>query len=76
MDDTAQRRQRAEQDLKQRRLKKQLSEKARTHIDEAHRLEEQANIQKMSTEDQMLYHYMVAISTVLEQDYDIFLDRE
>jgi hypothetical protein len=54
----------------------QLGEEARTHIQQARDLESQADLSKLSTEDQMLYHYMQAIVSVLEQEYDILLESK
>jgi hypothetical protein len=53
-----------------------LGGEARTHIQDARELESQADLSKLSTEDEMLYHYMQAIVSVLEQEYDILLQSK
>jgi hypothetical protein len=54
----------------------ELGEEARTHIQQARDLESQADLSKLSTEDEMMYHYMQAIVSVLEQEYDILLQSK
>jgi hypothetical protein len=53
-----------------------LGEEARSHIQQARELESQADLSKLSAEDEMLYHYMQAIVSVLEQEYDILLQSK
>jgi hypothetical protein len=53
-----------------------LGEEARSHIQDARQLESQADLSKLTTEDQMIYHYMQAIVSVLEQEYDILLESK
>jgi hypothetical protein len=55
-------------------IEQQLTEKAKSHIQQARELEQQADLSKLTVEDQMMYHYMQAVTTMLEQDHDIFLD--
>jgi hypothetical protein len=54
----------------------ELDEEARSHIQQARDLESQADLSKLSAEDEMLYHYMQAIVSVLEQEYDILLESK
>jgi hypothetical protein len=54
----------------------ELGEEARSHIQQARGLESQADLSKLSIEDEMLYHYMQAIVSVLEQEYDILLESK
>jgi len=68
------RKKRAQEDLEERVSQEVLGDKARTHLAEAREAEKQADPSKMSPEDRAIYHYMQAITTVLEQDYDILLD--
>jgi hypothetical protein len=56
--------------------KEQLGTEARDHIKQARDLKSQADLSKLSTEDKMLYHYMQAIVSVLEQEYDILLESK
>jgi hypothetical protein len=53
-----------------------LGQEARNHIQQARDLESQADLSKLSIEDQMMYHYMQAIVSVLEQEYDILLESK
>jgi hypothetical protein len=53
-----------------------LGQEARTHIQQARDLESQADLSKLSVEDKMLYHYMQAIVSVLEQEHDILLETK
>jgi hypothetical protein len=53
-----------------------LGQEARSHIQQARELESQADLSKLSPEDEMLYHYMQAIVSVLEQEYDILLESK
>lgn len=70
------RRQQAKQDAQRRRVEDQLADKAQTHLRQAREAEKQADPSKMSPEDRALYHYLQAVTTVLEQDYDILLDAQ
>jgi hypothetical protein len=57
-------------------IEQQLNEKAKSHIQKARNLESQADLSKLTTEDQIMYHYMQAITTMLEQEYDILLESK
>jgi hypothetical protein len=57
-------------------VEQQLSEKAESHIQQARELEADADLSKLSSEDAMMYHYMQAIVSVLEQEYDIVLESK
>jgi len=73
--DEIQRRREQAKDRAQRRAREeQLGVKARSHLKQARKAEQQADPSKMSPEDRALYHYLQAVTTVLEQDYDILLD--
>lgn len=76
MTTSKERREQAKQDAQQRELKDQLTEKAQTHLRKAVEAENQADPSKMSPEDRALYHYLQAVTTVLEQDYDILLEAQ
>lgn len=76
MSDPRQRREQAKQDAQQRELEEQLGAKARNHLKQAREAEKQADPSKMSPEDRALYHYLQAVTTVLEQDYDILLEAQ
>jgi len=56
--------------------RKQKLAQAKTHIKNARQAEQQADPSKMSPEDRAMYHYLQAVTTVLEQDYDILLDAQ
>jgi Skp family chaperone for outer membrane proteins len=76
MSDPQERREQAKQDAQQRELEDQLTDKAQTHLRKAREAEKQADPSKMSPEDRALYHYLQAVTTVLEQDYDILLEAQ
>lgn len=70
------RRQQAKQNAQKRELEDQLTDKAQTHLQKAREAEKQADPSKMSAENRAMYHYLQAVTTVLEQDYDILLDSQ
>jgi len=70
------RRQQARQNAQRRELEDQLTDKAQFHLRKARKAEKQADPSKMSPEDRAIYHYLQAVTTVLEQDYDILLDAQ
>lgn len=71
-----QRRQQAKQNAQKREVEDQLTDKAQTHLQKAREAEKQADPSKMSPEDRAMYHYLQALTTVLEQDYDILLEAQ
>lgn len=75
-DEVERRCQQAQKRVQRRARKKQLGDKARSHLKQAREAEQQADPSKMSPEDRALYHYLQAVTTVLEQDYDILLDAQ
>lgn len=76
MSDLQQRRQQAKKNSQKRELEDQLTDKTQTHLQKARKAEKQADPSKMSPEDRAMYHYLQAVTTVLEQDYDILLDAQ
>lgn len=75
-DEVQRRRQQAQERVQRRAREEQLGDKARSHLKQAREAEKQADPSKMSPEDRAIYHYLQAVTTVLEQDYDILLDAE
>lgn len=76
MSNSEKRRKQAKRDAKKRRIEDQLTDKAQSHLRKAREAEKQADPSKMSPEDRALYHYLQAVTTVLEQDYDILLEAQ
>lgn len=73
-DDVQRRREQAQDRAQRRAREQQLGAKARSHLKRAREAEQQADPSKMGPEDRAIYHYLQAVTTVLEQDYDILLD--
>jgi hypothetical protein len=57
-------------------IEQQLSEKTKSHLQQAREIESQAEMSNLTAEDQMMYHYMKTIVSVLEQEYDILIDSK
>ena len=76
MSDSQERRKQAKQDAQKREIEDQLTNKAQTHLRKAKQAEKKADPSKMRPEDRALYHYLQAVTTVLEQDYDILLESQ
>lgn len=75
-DEVNQRRQQARERAQRRAREIQLGDKARNHLKQAREAEQRADPSKMSPEDRVIYHYLQAVTVMLEQDYDILLDAE
>jgi len=73
-DEVNRRRQQAQERVQRRAREIQLGDKAHSHLKQAREAEQKADPSKMSPEDRAIYHYLQAVTVVLEQDYDILLD--
>jgi uncharacterized iron-regulated membrane protein len=58
---------------REQRRKQKLAD-AETQIKRARQAEKQADPSQMSPEDRAIFWYLKAVTTMLEQDYDIVLD--
>lgn len=69
-------RHKATENAEKKRVQDKLTNKAQSHLRKAREAEKQSDPAKMSPEDRALYHYLQAVTTVLEQEYDILLEAQ